>query len=133
MAVWVCDVVSQFDFVERHSVFAHPMFSGSWRIRVDKHPLWHLRIGFASHNPLGIVEFVAVLISRDDIHQHYVFCFLVQASDVDFKGWKHSPGKERRYIQIGKLDCWLSRNMFIFNTRGLGFKPWLVKLKTTLI
>ena len=43
-------VVGELELVEGDDLL-HPGLPGSRRIRVDVHPLWHFRIGLASHHP----------------------------------------------------------------------------------
>ena len=49
-AVLVGNVVGQLELVERDD-FLHPLLASRRTVRVDVHPLGHLRIGFASHHP----------------------------------------------------------------------------------
>lgn len=53
-AVLVGDVVGQLQLVEGDD-FLHPLFASRRAIRVDVHPLGHLRIGFAGYHPAAIV------------------------------------------------------------------------------
>lgn len=57
---------------------------------MNVHLLLHFRIGFTCHHPARVVELVATIVGRNNIHQHYILRSLVQSSQTHFEGWKHS-------------------------------------------
>ena len=66
-AVFIGDVVGEFEFVERYG-FVHPMFAGGWRVGMDVHSLGHLRVGLARYHPARVVELVSAVINAGDVH-----------------------------------------------------------------
>jgi len=88
--VFVGDVVGEFELVERDR-FAHPLFTGGRRVRMDVHALGHLGVGLAGDHPARVVELVATVVDGDDVHQHDVLGALVQARHLHFERRKHSP------------------------------------------
>ena len=76
-SVFVGDVVGQLEFVERND-FAHPLFTGQRRIRMDVHALGHLRVGLAGYHPARVMELVAAVVYGDDVDQHDVLGAFVE-------------------------------------------------------
>jgi hypothetical protein len=94
--VFITNVVGQFQLVERDD-FLHPLLARRRRVGVDVHALGHLRIGFARHHPSTanqkqlsafllafqvagnspVVEFVPVIVGRDDVEQQNVLGLIV--------------------------------------------------------
>ncbi|KAG7214999.1 hypothetical protein INR49_022900 [Caranx melampygus] len=66
-------------------------------VRVDIHPLGHLGVGLARHHPAGVVELVAAVVRRHDVHQQDVLGLLIQAVDPHFEreGTSSCTGKRR--------------------------------------
>lgn len=93
--MFVRDVVGQFEFVEGYRL-GHPLLARGRAVRVDVHPFGHLRVGFARHHPAGVVELVAAVVRRHDVHEQDVFGFFIQAVDAHFEGRKHPPAGEHR-------------------------------------
>lgn len=58
---------------------------------MDVHTLWHLRVGFSSNRPAGVVKLVATVVSSDDVHKQDVFCAFVQPIHMHLEWWKHPP------------------------------------------
>lgn len=89
-AVFVGDVVGKFEFVEGHD-FAHPLFAGGGRIRVDVHPFRHFRIRLSGDHPARVVELVSTVVNGDNVDEENVFGPFVQSRDLDLERRKHSP------------------------------------------
>ena len=64
-------VVGEFEFVEGDN-FLHPLFSSCGTVGVNVHPLGHLRVRLASHDPSAVVELVAKVVSSHHVQQQDV-------------------------------------------------------------
>jgi len=100
--VFVGDVVGELEFVERDR-FAHPLFPGGRRVRVDVHALGHLRVSLSSDHPARVVELVAAVVDGNDVHQHDVFGAFVQSRHFDFERWKHPPIRPHKLLLLSIL------------------------------
>lgn len=89
-AVFVGDVVGEFEFVEGDD-FAHPLFAGRGRIRVNVHPFRHFRIRLPGDHPSRVVELVSTVVNGDDVDEENILGSLVQSRDLDLERRKHSP------------------------------------------
>lgn len=88
--MFIRDVVSQLEFMKRNRL-GHPLLAGGRAVRVDVHPFGHLRVGLACHHPAGVVELVAAVVCRHDVHQQDVFGFFIKPVYSHFERRKHSP------------------------------------------
>lgn len=95
IAILVRDVVGQFELVETDHLL-HPLLTRARGVRMDVTSPGHLRVGFAGHCPLAVVELVPAIVHRHDVHKKEIFGFLVQAGQPDFVCWKYSPARKRR-------------------------------------
>lgn len=106
--MFIRDVVGQLELVEGYRL-GHPLLSGGRAVRVDVHPLGHLRVGLPRHHPAGVVELVAAVVGRHDVHQQDVFGFFIQAVYSHFEWGEHPPadthrrGSDTRYGHAGGL------------------------------
>jgi len=89
-SVFVGDVVGELEFVERDR-FAHPLFPGRRRVRVNVHALGHLRVSLTGHQPTRVLEFVAAVVDSGDIHRQDVFTSTFQTAHLQLERRKHSP------------------------------------------
>ena len=72
-SVFVGYVVGEFEFVEGDN-FLHPLFSSCGTVGVNVHPLGHLRVRLARHDPSAVVELVAKVVSSHHVQQQDVLC-----------------------------------------------------------
>ena len=63
----VGDVIGQFEFVKIDD-FGHPLLARGGAVRVDVHPLGHLRVGFARHHPARVVKFIPAVVGCNNVH-----------------------------------------------------------------
>lgn len=71
----------------------HPLLAGGRAVRMDIHPLGHLRVGLARHHPARVVELVAAVVCRHDVHQQDVFGFFIKPIYSHFERREHPPGE----------------------------------------
>lgn len=71
----------------------HPLLAGRWAVRVDIHPLGHLRVGLARHHPAGVVELVAAVVRCYDVHEQNVFSFFIEPVYSHFERREHPPAE----------------------------------------
>jgi len=90
--VFVRNVVGELQFVERDR-FAHPLLAGRRRVRMDVHPLRHLRIGFSGNQPTGVLELVAAVVDGSDVHRQDVLASTLQAAHLHLEWRKHPPSQ----------------------------------------
>lgn len=93
MAVLVGYVVGDLELVERDDLL-HPLLPSGGRVGVDVHPLGHLRVGLSRHHPPAVVELVAAVVGRHDVHQQDVLGLLVQAAHTHLVRREHAPEKK---------------------------------------
>ena len=115
-AMFVCNVIGQLQFMKRDNLL-HPLLSCRRRVRMNVHPLGHLRICFSCHHPPRVMKLVSTIISSHDIHQHDVLSFLVQSWDSNLEGRKHPP-----VIEIMEPNEWMGRRRR--NTRSIRKGVW---------
>lgn len=89
-AVFIRDVVGQFEFMESNRL-GHPLLASGRAVRVDIHPLGHLRVGLACHHPAGVVELVAAVVRGHDVQQQDVFGFFIQSVYPHLERREHPP------------------------------------------
>lgn len=94
-SVFVRDVVGQLEFMESNRL-GHPLLAGGRAVRVDIHPLGHLRVGLARHHPAGVVELVAAVVGRHDVHQQDVFGFFIESVYSHFERREHPPAEKKK-------------------------------------
>lgn len=116
----VGDVICQLEFVKIDD-FWHPLFTSSWTVRVNVHPLWHFGVCLPRHHPAGVVKLISAVVSCNYIHQENVFGLLVQTSAPHFERGKHPPvtrgnrsgsaehSREKPHIfqKISKMRVWI--------------------------
>lgn len=95
-SVFVRDVVGQLEFMESNRL-GHPLLAGGRAVRVDIHPLGHLRVGLARHHPAGVVELVAAVVRRHDVHQQDVFGFFIESVYSHFERREHPPAEKKQH------------------------------------
>ena len=83
-------VVGQFELVEGHRP-AHPLVAGQRRVRMDVHSLGHFRVGLSGDDPARVVELVAAVVDRDDVHHEQVLAAPLQAGNLHLERRKHPP------------------------------------------
>lgn len=88
--MFVRDVVGQFEFMESNRL-GHPLLASGRAVRVDVHPLGHLRVGLACHHPAGVVELVAAVVRGHDVQQQDVFGFFIQSVYPHLERREHPP------------------------------------------
>ena len=93
ISVLIRRVVGEFELVESHRL-GHPLVSGGRALWVDVHPSGHLRVGLARHRPPRVVELVAPVVRRHDVHQEDVLGAGIQPADGHFERRKHSSGMD---------------------------------------
>lgn len=93
-SVLVRDVVGQFEFMESNRL-GHPLLASGRAVRVDVHPLGHLRVGLACHHPAGVVELVAAVVRGHDVQQQDVFGFFIQPVYPHLERREHPPGETK--------------------------------------
>lgn len=98
-SVFVRDVVGQLEFMESNRL-GHPLLAGGRAVRVDIHPLGHLRVGLARHHPAGVVELVAAVVGRHDVHQQDVFGFFIQSVYSHFERREHPPAEKKNNTRV---------------------------------
>lgn len=86
----VGDVICQLELVKIDD-FWHPLFTSSWTVRVNVHPLWHFGVCLPRHHPARVMKLVSAVVSCNYIHQENVFGLLVQTSAPHFERGKHPP------------------------------------------
>ena len=96
-SVFVGNVVAQLQLVESDHLL-HPLFASAWRVRVDVQPSRHLGVRLAGHHPLAVVELVAAVIHRHDVHQQDVLGLLVQSRHFDFERREHPSVDENEVL-----------------------------------
>ena len=94
-SVLVRDVVGQLEFMESNRL-GHPLLAGGRAVRVDIHPLGHLRVGLARHHPAGVVELVAAVVRRHDVHQQDVLGFFIEPVYSHFERREHPPVERKK-------------------------------------
>lgn len=88
--MFIRDVVGQFEFMESNRL-GHPLLASGRAVRVDVHPLGHLRVGLACHHPAGVVELVAAVVRGHDVQQQDVFGFFIQSVYPHLERREHPP------------------------------------------
>lgn len=91
--MFVRDVVGQFEFMESNRL-GHPLLASGRAVRMNIHPLGHLRVGLACHHPAGVVELVAAVVRRHNVHQQDVFGFFIEPVYSHFERREHPPAEE---------------------------------------
>lgn len=84
------NVVGEFEFMKSDG-FAHPLLPFGRAVWMDVHALWHLRVGFSSHHPAGVVELVAAVVNSDNVHQQDVLRCFNQPIYPHLERRKHPP------------------------------------------
>lgn len=101
--MFIRDVVGQFEFMESNRL-GHPLLAGGRAVRVDIHPLGHLRVGLARHHPTGVVELVAAVVRGHDVQQQDVFGFFIQSVYPHFERREHPPAETNKATQSQRRD-----------------------------
>ena len=103
----VGDVVGEFELVERDR-FAHPLFAGGRRVRVDVHSLGHLGVGLAGDQPARVLELVAAVVDGRYVHRQDVLAATLQTGNLHLERRKHSPAHGPRTAAISSHNYQLS-------------------------
>lgn len=91
----------------------HPLLAGGRAVRVDIHPLGHLRVGLARHHPAGVVELVAAVVRRHDVHQQDVFGFFIEPVYSHFERREHPPAEENTQGESARRDSTKTQHQII--------------------
>ena len=77
-AVFVRYVIGEFQFVEGDN-FLHPLFPSGGAVGGNVHPLGHLRVRLASHNPSAVTNSSLLFMSNLSCkwQQKYTYCISV--------------------------------------------------------
>ena len=90
----VRQVVGELQLVEGDHLL-HPLLSSCGAVRVDVHPLRHLRVGLPCHDPSTVVELVAEVVGRDDVEEEDVLRLRVQPRHAELHLREHLPAQEQ--------------------------------------
>ena len=94
MSVFVKHIVCQFQFLKRHGLFLQ-LFSCVGGVWVHVKAGGEGRVGFPCHKPgrsvVGVT--VALIVHRNNVHQHHVAPFRVDSSKGNPERWEHPSGK----------------------------------------
>ena len=94
----VGQVVGELELVEGDNLL-HPLLAGGRTVRMDVHPLGHLGVRLARHNPLTVVELVAEVVSGHDVEEEDVLGLGVEAGQAELHLGKHLP-KEKKKVRF---------------------------------
>ena len=73
--------------------FLHPLLPSGRTVRVDVHPLGHLGVRLACHDPSAVVELVSEVVSRHHVQQQDVLGLGVETREAKFHLREHLSGK----------------------------------------
>ena len=90
-AMLVREVVGELELVEGDNLL-HPLLPAGRTVRVDVHPLWHLRVSLPRYDPPAVVELVAKVICSYNIQQEDVLGLRVEARESELHLREHLPG-----------------------------------------
>ena len=97
-------VVCEFQFVEADN-FLHPLLPSGRTVRVDVHPLGHLGVRLACHDPSAVVELVSEVVRSHHVQQQDVLGLGVQAGHFKLHLWKHLPRNKIFYSLKSGVRC----------------------------
>ena len=94
----VGQVVGELELVEGDNLL-HPLLAGGRTVRMDVHPLGHLGVRLARHNPPAVVELVAEVVGGHDVEEEDVLGLGVEAGQAELHLGKHLP-KEKKKVRF---------------------------------
>ena len=98
-SMFVRYVVCKFEFMKGDN-FLHPLFSSCRTVRMNVHPLGHLRVSFASNNPSAVVELVSKVIRCNYVQQKNVFRLGIQPGHLELHLREHLPRRRKNIIMV---------------------------------
>ena len=78
--------------------FLHPLLPSGGTVRVDIHPLRHLGVRLAGHDPPAVVELVSEVVRSHHVQQQDVLGLGVETRETKLHLWEHLSRKERKVI-----------------------------------